>query len=304
MKYIIAGPTIINDVEFTSGFKKNKVLGGSIFCLAGIALWDKSCVYISNVGADFKDYYGNWMDFNKCSYDGLNYSLPHTWYTKLLYEEKELHSEESIYGQKDEGILEKLDVITARQIAKHCNNDTKGIYLEASSTSDIWNNLSIIREICDAKLMWEIPTSSATNSLKKEETLKKIPLCDIYSLNGPEAEELFSTNSEKESIEKIQKLGIPCFFRVGKKGSYMITKTDVGFSKSIDVKEVVDTTGCGNTSTAAALYAFCEGFSNDSICKIGNISSAFNLMNYGPIINTNQNSLAKQLLKNENLICI
>lgn len=302
MKYIVVGPTIINDIEFASGEKKKQILGGSIFCLAGIVLWDKSCLYISNVGEDFKEYYGEWMNNNHCSFDGLNYSLPHTWYTKLVYGEKGLHSEKSIYGQDDENILDSLDKITANQIAEHCKEDTKGIYLEASESSSIWENLNLIRNKCNAKLMWEIPTSSAMQAEKQAVTLSRIPLCDIYSINEPEAESLLSTKTEEETIKKIQEIGIPCYLRVGKKGSYMITKNDIGFAKSMNVDNIIDATGCGNTSTAAALYAYCEEYSHDNICKIGNISAGFNLLDYGPIKDTNQKDYAIKILKEPNLI--
>ena len=98
MKYIIAGPTIVNDIIFADGSKSKEHIGGAIFCLEGIKIWSDDCLYVSNVGKDFSQYYGKWMDTNNCSYNGLNFNLPHTQYTTLIYDHNGLHSERSVYG--------------------------------------------------------------------------------------------------------------------------------------------------------------------------------------------------------------
>lgn len=282
MKYLVIGPTIINDISYNDGSKKFKVLGGSVFSLAGIKLWEDSTLYISNVGSDFSNYYGKWMNDNNLSFDGLNYILPHTWYTKLNYQDKGLHDESSIYGSEDEELLEKLDVITIDQILKHCNIETKGIYIEINEKSNIWDNISKIREFNKIKIMWEIPTSATLDPKRKSKVLDCIKKCDIYSINLPEAFSLFDSENEDAIIKKIIDLKTPCFLRVGKKGSYMINK-GYNFCKSIDIGQKVDTTGCGNTSTSAALWAFSQGYNNYEIALIANISAAFNLLDFGPI---------------------
>ena len=64
MKYLVVGPTIINDIIFADQSRKDQVLGGSIFCVAGIKLWCDDCLYLSNVGEDFDRFYGDWMRAN------------------------------------------------------------------------------------------------------------------------------------------------------------------------------------------------------------------------------------------------
>ena len=89
MKYLVVGPTIINDIIFADQSRKDQVLGGSIFCVAGIKLWCDDCLYLSNVGEDFDRFYGDWMRANGCSTAGLRYTLPHTWYTTLTYGDRD-----------------------------------------------------------------------------------------------------------------------------------------------------------------------------------------------------------------------
>jgi sugar/nucleoside kinase (ribokinase family) len=62
----------------------------------------------------------------------------------------------------------------------------------------------------------------------------------------------------------------------------MICNNNAYFSESIVLGEIIDTTGCGNCSTAAALAGFCEGYEPEKIARMGNIAAAYNLLQYGP----------------------
>lgn len=282
MKYIVVGPTIVNDILFADKRKSRGHIGGSVFCLEGVKVWEDSCLYISNVGKDFAEFYGEWMTANHCSYEGLRYTLPHTRYTELVYEENGLHSELSVYGPEEEALVEKLDFITAAQIAGYCAEDTKGIYIEASETNPFWDELTVIRTKSQAKIMWEIPTSAAMTAERRNKVIECIGKTDLYSVNLPEAQALFSAESEEEAVEKIKAFRVPCFFRVGKRGSYMIANGEASFAPSVVIGKIVDSTGCGNCSTAAAMYAYCEGNSLYDTARMANIAAAYNLLQYGP----------------------
>ncbi len=300
MKYIVVGPTIVNDIIFTDNTQVKQVLGGSIYCVAGIKIWEDDCLYISNVGNDFDSFYGEYMKSNDISYKGLNYILPHTWYTTLKYEKNGLHSETLIYGEKEEELLNEIDVVTSSMIANHCSDNTKGIYIEASETSEIFKNIKIVKDKTKAKIMWEIPTSASLDPSRKNDVLNVIKLVDIYSINVNEGLRLFNVTSESETIEKIIELNVPCFLRAGEKGSYMIVDKKAHFYASLNIPKVIDPTGCGNVSTAAALYGYCEGLHPEVIAKLANISASFNLNQFGPIPNTKEvRDLAKALLNSE-----
>jgi hypothetical protein len=163
MNYLVLGPSIINDIEFANGSIKKSVIGGSIFCLAGIKMWTDDCLYISNVGGDFKKYYGKWMDDNNCSYSGLNEILPHTQYTRLIYGKEGLHDEISIYGIEEEKIISGLDVLDISLLLHNCDTSTRGIYIEANIYDDVWNSIKKIKSKGEIKIMWELPTSVSSN---------------------------------------------------------------------------------------------------------------------------------------------
>jgi sugar/nucleoside kinase (ribokinase family) len=200
----------------------------------------------------------------------------------LIYGWDGLHDEKSVYGQEMDELINRIDVITARQIAEHCDEATKGIYVEASEKDELWEDLGEIRSKCGAKIMWELPTSAAMDEARKPGVFETIKSAGLYSVNLPEALSLFGAADEEGAVKAIAEFGVPCFFRVGKKGSYMIDERGAVFGKSIDVGKLVDTTGCGNASTAAALYAYCEGFELRKIVAAANLSAAYNLLQYGP----------------------
>lgn len=282
MKYIVTGPTIINDIAYADGSRSRAHLGGSIFCVAGIKLWEDDCLYVSNVGDDFSEYYGKWMERNHCSFDGLQYTLPHTQYTELKYDEEGLHSEESIYGKEEERLVEQKDLISAGLLASYCDESTRGIYIEASESNPFWEETERIRSRSNARIMWELPTSAAVTPSCRQKVFEVLEKTDMYSVNLPEAKALFDVSSEEEALNRIKELGIPCFFRVGSRGSYMVADGEAAFAKSLTVGEIVDPTGCGNCSTAAAMYGFCEGLSLYKTAASANISAAYNLLQYGP----------------------
>lgn len=282
MKYIVCGPSIVNEVVCADGTERGPLLGGSVFCVAGIRIWTSSCGYVSNVGDDFESFYGSWFAANGILTNKLSRLLPHTWHTKLIYGDEGIHSETSVYGEDDEAVLDSLDIITAEQVAKACDPDTRGIYIESREQSEFWREIAVVRQATDAKIMWEIPTSATMEPERHEKVFATIDQTDYYSINLPEAKALFGVQDESSAIAAIQNLGKPCFFRVGSKGSYMVTKTEAAFAPSLTIGAIVDPTGCGNASTAAALYGLCEDFDPYTVARAANISAAYNLLQYGP----------------------
>lgn len=71
-------------------------------------------------------------------------------------------------------------------------------------------------------------------------------------------------------------------FRVGERGLYVVTKDEAVYLPPAP-GPVVDTVGCGNSSTGGALYAYAEGKDPLTVGLMANIASARNLMQYGLI---------------------
>ena len=115
--------------------------------------------------------------------------------------------------------------------------------------------------------------------------METISHSDYYSFNRPESFRLFETDSEEKVIANIREIGKPCFYRVGPKGAYMLTADEGYFVPSVVLPTRdgdVDPTGCGNSSTAAAMWALVEGKDPLTVCITGNITAGFNAIQYGP----------------------
>ncbi len=125
MDYYIIGPTIINNIYVDGMLTRTKKLGGTIFALQGGLVWNESIGYISNVGKDFNQYYGEWFNHNQVSRNELKYTLPHTQYTRLYHGEDELHEEITIYGVEEEHLVEKLDILTLTDILETISSNKK-----------------------------------------------------------------------------------------------------------------------------------------------------------------------------------
>lgn len=299
MRYIVCGPSIVNEVVCADGTRRGPILGGSVYCLAGLRLWTSSCGYVSNVGDDFESLYGSWFAANGISTDKVSHILPHTWHTELVYGDEGIHDERSVFGEADEEELDRLDVIRAEQVAAACDPDTAGIYVESREGSEFWRGVSAVREATNAKIMWEPPTSAMMDPARRAGVIETIGLTDAYSINLPEARALFDVEGEREAIDAIIELGTPCFLRAGARGSHMVQDGRSAFAPSVTVGEVMDPTGCGNASTAAALYGLVEGLDPDRTARLANVSAAFNLLQWGPYprVTESDEACARELLE-------
>jgi len=282
MIYVVAGPTIVNDICFENGKKISGVLGGSVYCVSGLLFWTADITYISKVGPDFSTFYGAWMQSNRVSDHSLIVNLPKTHYSVLQYHSSGRYTEASLYGEEYENYVYPLSRLTAGDIAQHCSVTTKGIYLEVYENESIWNQLGLIRRKTGAPILWEIPSDSVFEPSRRTLTLQRILQASAFSINIPEAAALFQTSARESLIRQIRALGRPCFLRAGAEGSYWVSEDGVFFAPSLSLGPPVDPTGCGNASTAAALYAYAEELPPAHIPVIGNISAAFTILQYGP----------------------
>ena len=108
---------------------------------------------------------------------------------------------------------------------------------------------------------------------------------DCFSINGNEAAKLFNIPraNEEDMINELMKLDVDfTWFRVGIKGAYAIKGNTAVFTPTILGENEQDPTGCGNSSTGAALYAYCEGYDPLMIGAIANVTSSYNVKQYGP----------------------
>ena len=106
---------------------------------------------------------------------------------------------------------------------------------------------------------------------------------DIFSINIEEAQNLFECEGDEACIKGLQELDVDMtLFRVGSRGAYVVTRND-SLHLPPAPGPVVDPTGCGNTSTGSALYAYTEGKDPLMVGIMANIASSQNIRQYGII---------------------
>ena len=280
MKYIVAGMTITNDVVFADGTKSDCHLGGAIFSLEGVRTYTDDVLYVSNVGDDFEEYYGEWMARNNMKLDGMSKVLEHTHYNIVKYHPDGTYYEYSIYGPEFEARNREATWINADQVLAVCQG-AKAMYIDSHEKEPFWRRVDEVRAT-GCQILWEPPTKCLVDPEVREKTWKIIDKVDMYTMNRPESFAFFGVDSEEAVLEKLLEYGKPCFYRVGSKGSYMVSGGEYAFAPSIDIGEFVDQTGCGNCSTAAAMYAYFEGYDNLMVAVMANIAAGYNLLQYGP----------------------
>ena len=282
MKYIVAGSVIVNSVVYYDGRKIPNILGGAgLYAFTGVRLYDDDSMLVAPVGADFYDYYGEWCRENNLVTDGFKVVDPHTMNSVLTYRDAYgNYTDQSIYPL-EEGGFGPVHTPRLRQepgdVEPFVGPETRGVSLFGSELLVALSK----RKDRAFKIMWELPAKN-----DYQEFLDLVQYADIYSLNRPESFYLFSTDSDEATIEKLRQVDRPCYYRIGQEGAYMVTRNDVFFIPMVNVvdfKDEKDQTGCGNSSTAAAAWAFFEGYDPLMACIIGNVMAGYNAMQYGPV---------------------
>ena len=282
-RYLVTGSVIVNDMRYPDGSVARGFLGGSIYTVNGILPWTEDLLFLSAAGPDFDSLFGDYFRRNGLSMDGIEICFPRTHYTELQYSPTGEWVERSIYGEEFERLYGLFPLAKPEYVVEHGGEDVKGVYFESAVEEEVWLGLDDMRKACpNAAFMAEIGTGNASDPALRDAVFDLIDKVDIYSINRPEAMALFGTKSEEESIEAMIKLGKPCFFRLGKKGSCMVQDSGAWFAPSVGAEESVDSTGCGNCSTGASLYGYCEGFHPLRTACYANVAAGVNARQFGP----------------------
>ena len=303
--YAVMGGVMLNDLYFADGTsRKHLIGGGGLFALSGIRLWTDHVHFIGNIGRDFEEHIAPWWDANHISRKGLNVCHNHCTYHRVDYHPDGTYQEGSIY---DEGMRHDMYMVSHPEQIEPFAAGLKGL-------SMVWNvNPAELQKIGELKKKYGFKVMFELNTFYcKHEYLEDILSClehvDIYSVNLPEAKNIFQVDTEEACIERMLAIGKPCFFRVGKKGSYVVMVGKAVFVPVVVGEHDMDPTGCGNSSTAAAGFAFAEGYDPLMIGLIANVTSCMNAQQHGPMpvmdeaLREKSMALAKQLyekMKNE-----
>ena len=322
MKYIAEGSTITNRLLFLDGRVKDKIMGGGgFYAYTALRMCTDDCLFVSSVGEDFDDFYGAWFERNHCSKDGLYFRVKKTEYNELKYFPDGSYIEYSIYGDQftDEELLamrkqgimyvpvkdpeeRRRMVLNVEDITKFMD-DAKGLYTSRALTDEASEEL-LKHKQGGCKIMWEIP-ASVLNDVREiyardgMEGLKHhLRAIDILSINRNECALIFGIDTDGEIIPLLKELNIPVYYRVGTDGAYMIADGKdyfVPMISTVEKEKEIDPTGCGNSSTGAALWAWCEGYDPLMTCVIGNVVASYNVRQYGPFLDMSEETREEML---------
>ena len=285
MKYIAAGYTMVNDLFFSDGSRAEGILGGSVFSAAAMALFSDGVGYVGTAGPDFERLFGPCFRQSGIAC-AVRETLPETHCYQLYCQPDGRWTERHARGAAYEEEVRPLSRLRASFFAPFCSEKTKGIYLEAALNAGILEELSALRAMAPrAALMWEVATQDVEEEENRPLLFRLIKQAGLYSVNLPEACQLFCADDEEGALLAIARFAVPCFFRVGEKGAYFVKGGRAVFVPSLVNGQTVDATGCGNASTAAALVGVAEGLPLAQAVAMGNVAAFYTARQYGPLQN-------------------
>lgn len=278
-RYGAVGGLFANRLEFADGRVVGPVMGGaSIYALSAFLFKTDDVLLIAGCGKDVDKYYGDWFKRNSIDTSALKKKIDRNEYSFIHYNPDGTWTAGSTYGPEFRKTVLPGIRLSMEEITPYLNQ-LDAVYFCGFHPEEI-EEIRKIKENHKLTIMWEMPSNMAKEGV---ETVRQyLSVSDIWSLNRPESFELFGCEDEKVVLRELIKLDIPCFYRVGEKGSYMVMNRKVYFAPSILREDGVDPTGCGNSSTAAALYAFNEGYKADEIAAFANTVASFTVRQYGP----------------------
>lgn len=287
MKYVAEGPIMTNRLIFPDGRIIDKVMGGTgFYAYSGLRMCTKECLLAAGVGEDFDLYYGKWFDDNLCSKAALKKTVRWTTFNELAYENSGIYNETSIYGEEYDKENFPKTLLNIKDYRKHLL-DAKGLYTCVNPSMEFEEGVKGL----GLQIMWEIPVNQIplfAEHYKRgglDAIAEQIAPFTMISLNRPESYKIFGTNNTDEALRLLESLNKPVYYRMGNDGAVFIDRGIKHFIPLINTVQIaaeVDPTGCGNSSTAAVLWAYCEGYDSLMAGIIGGVVASFNVRQYGP----------------------
>lgn len=289
MDYVIGGNVMLDSVRFADGseHRRESIGGPATFAYSGVKLWTDSVMQCSRVGEDYHELFDPWMAENGIESKGFQVVSERCNHSFLVYNDDGTYGQEKIdYETTGEWIQNLGYMKTSPEDFGRFTKEggTKGIYLAQNYDRVFWDRLGAIKKRDGFKVMWEIEGPSSRLEFL-EKVIYACQYVDIFSINIQEAERLFGVEGDEACICELQKLPVDVtLFRVGERGLYSVTPEKAYYLPPAP-GPVVDPTGCGNTSTGSALYAYAEGYDALMTGIMANVASSWNIRQFGVITN-------------------
>jgi hypothetical protein len=295
---------MLDSVRFPGKAERSRehIGGPSTFAYSGIKLYTDKVMQASHVGEDYHKLFDPWIEKNGVEKKGFDVKCDHCNHSWLLFKEDGTYTNdpEQKYFRSDWMQDFGYMKISPEEIGRWTSEEPiKGIYLAQNVDYVFWRKLEAVRRRDGFTMMWEMEAPSSYYEYM-DAVLNAAKTAELFSINIQEASNLFRVSTDEDIIAALQKMPFKfTLFRVGERGAYAVTP-DAAFFLPPAPGPVVDPTGCGNTSTGSALYAWCEG--NDPLMTgiMANVGASMNIRQYGVIpdfsaVRDEAFELAKQL---------
>ncbi len=284
MLYGALGPMMINDVYYSDGSSAKGILGGSLFALEGFKLWTDDCFMVGRRARDFEQQFGEWFDQNHLTRRALTpIDCDHGIYSSVEYRPDGSYLERSLWEDPKFSFSNPDYSPGYRDLAAWAG-EARGFYFNLDGEPEVFKRIHLLKKDNPFICMWEIKTRECRPDFLPV-AMELMGYVEMFSINLPEAMSLFSLESEEECVEAAKALPVEfTLLRAGEKGLWAVTP---GRAEFIPIRRyhgpVQDPTGCGNSSTAAALWAWAEGYDSVMTGLIANTTAYYNVMQFGPI---------------------
>lgn len=275
MKYVVAGNAAADCITFADGTSTGFLPGGaSLFALTGIQLWTDEVILCGGFGEDYMDHMGEWLLRNHINRSGFHVRDPKNPLNYMYYRDEGSWDTKTVYGNEH---YDMLSCDPEKDRLRDFLPDAAGLCVFRGEDPDFYRQIFALKVEFPFKLCWEIKGNFAVPE-KMSAVREILGHVDAFSINGPEAHALFQVQTDEDAIAAMKALGLPLvIYRVGKRGIYILKDGQALFAPSFQKYPVMDVTGCGNSSTSAAFYAWCEGMDSIGIAAYANVTAGHNL---------------------------
>ncbi|MDR2505074.1 MAG: carbohydrate kinase family protein [Oscillospiraceae bacterium] len=301
----------VGDPDDGSQSGREHIGGPATFAYAGVRIWTDSVMQCSNIGADHETLFKPWIEKNNIETKGFKVVCDRCNHTILRFMDKSGKYGAADYGQTEEESWLKNDAwqdfgymkTKPEELEVFTKDGVKGVYMAQNADRTFWKKLSAIKKRDQFKMMWEIEAPWSHKHYLEDIREIAADAVDIFSINISEAQKLFEVESDEDCIKGLQTLDVDMtIFRVGDRGLYAVTR-DEAIHLPPAPGEIVDPTGCGNTSTGSALYAYAEGKDALMVGIMANIGAKQNIRQYGVVpdflsVREESYEMAEELYKN------
>ncbi|MBR2671595.1 MAG: carbohydrate kinase family protein [Oscillospiraceae bacterium] len=300
-EYIVSGNVIIDEIHQYTGESYVRLGGGAIYALSGYRVWTDSCAFVGYAGCDFFDNYGEWLrnsGINECC---VTPAYDYDFRSILTYDENGFYT--SSNGESFRTGLNKEHLGRCTPTMECCTpyaeahkGKIKGWEIHSHVDTVFYQQFKKLARECGFKTGCELVNFGRKSYMEPTETIKEvIRNLDFFSMNLTECKDLIDGVKDLYDAEEFFKEFTNCsiFLRNGTDGAEMISGGRVYRAGLADDFGQKDSTGCGNSSTAAAFWAVCEGLDPLTAACIGSATAALNVAHEGLITDFSSETVAK-----------